>query len=256
MKIVIEKFKQFHFFVTNFDCDNSLTNRDFLNQKMLDYEKLMKRRNNVIKIRNIENVNLNINEYLFVNFRIFEVAIDDNFVVINFIKHFYIVDNLKIKMLLDNDILKFEQMILNIFKKRIIIENCQNMIVKLTIINRDTSIKRVTRFAVDVKISIRFNTIISFKLRDKSKLLFDRNFMFVSQRIDRLKFDDDVFSHIIDAHTNVVMIQNVNDKNVFLSKNCRIKIIQNYKKKDCYLTSTKNIHFIVNFENHKSTFQN
>ena len=231
MKVVIKKSKQFHFFVTNFDCDNSLTNRDFLNQKMFDYEKLMKQRNNVIKIRNTDNVNFNINEYLFVNFRIFEITIDDNFVVINFIKHFYIVDDLKIKMLFDNDILKFEQMILNIFKKRVIIENCQNMIVKLTIINRESSMKRIIRFVVDVKISTHFNTIIFFKLRDKSKLFFDRKFMFVSQRIDRLKFDDDVFSHIINAHIDVVMIQNVNDKNVFLFKSCRIKIIQNYEKK-------------------------
>ena len=117
MKIVIEKSKQLYFFVTNFDCDNSLTNRNFLNQKMFDYEKLMKRKNNVIKIRNIDDVNFNINEYLFVNFRIFEVTIDDDFVVINFIKHLYIVDDLKIKILFDNDFLKFEQMILNIFKK-------------------------------------------------------------------------------------------------------------------------------------------
>ena len=80
--------------------------------------------------------------------------------------------------------------------------------------------------------------------------------MFISQRIDRLKFDGGVFSHIVNANIDVVMIQNVNNEKIFFFKSCRIDVIQNYKKKGCYLTISKNVHFVINSDSHKPTFKN
>ena len=119
---------------------------------MSNYKKHMKQNVNVIKVRNIENASFIIIEYVSIIFRIFDVIVDDNFVIVIFIKNVYIVDDLKAKMLLNNDILKSKQIVLNIVKKKLIIDNCQNMIVKLTIVNRETSIKRIIRFVEKIKI--------------------------------------------------------------------------------------------------------
>ena len=116
-----------------------------------------------------------------------------------------------------------------------IIDNCQNFIIKLNVVNRDISIKRQMKINDVIKISTRFCVIISFKLRDKFKLSNDKNFMFISQRIDRLNFENDVLSYIVDVYTTIIQIRNINVDDIFLSKNCRINTIQKYEKKDCYL---------------------
>ena len=107
-----------------------------------------------------------------------------------------------------------------------------------------------------IKISTRFCVIISFKLRDKSKLLNDKDFIFVSQRINRLNFENNVLSHIVDVNTIVIQIRNINIDDVFLSKNCRINIIQKYNEKNYYLVNVEHAHLTINFDNCKSTFIN
>ena len=106
------------------------------------------------------------------------------------------------------------------------------------------------------RISICFCVIISFKLRDKFKLSNNKNFMFISQRINRLNFENDVLLHIVDVNTIVMQIRNINVDDVFLFKNCRINIIQKYNEKDYYLVNVKYIYLTINFDNCKSTFIN
>ena len=88
-----------------------------------------------------------------------------------------------------------------------------------------------------------------------NKLFTNRDFIFISHCIDRLNKNDDILLHIINVHIVVVLIQNVNVKNVYLFKNCRINIIQNYVEKNCFLTNLKKISLTINFEIHKSAFK-
>ena len=148
-----------------------------------------------------------------------------------------------------------KQIALNIVKKQLIIDSCQNIIVKLTVANRETPIKRIVRFAEKVKIFARFSIAIFFKLRDKFKLLVDRNFMFIFQRIDRLEASGGVLFHIVDVNIEVVMIQNASHEKVFIFKSSRIDIIQNYEKERCYFVVAEDAHLVVNFDSHKSISQ-
>ena len=118
--------------------------------------------------------------------------------------------------------------------------------------NVDSIIKRVTRARSVVTIFVKFNIVIFFKFREKKSLSIDRDFMFVSQRIDRLKNKNDILSYIIDANTIVVLIQNANSKNVFILKFSKLSIVQNYEKKDCFLINSKNTVLTTNFDCHKS----
>ena len=209
-----------------------------------------------MKIRDINDALIKTKKHIFFNFRVSN-KIKNEIVVIYFIRHVYIVESFKTKTLFDNDILNSKQIVFNVDKKIVIIDNCQNFVIKFNVINIDLSIKRIVRVNSIIKISIKFNVTISFKLRDKNNVLsIERNFMFVSKRIDRLNKNDDVLSHIINFVIENVLINNANTKNVFLFKNCHIDTIQKYEKKNCFLTKSKKISFAINFDFHKSTFRN
>ena len=55
--------------------------------------------------------------------------------------------------------------------------------------------------------------------------------MFIFQRLKLLKFENDIFSHIIDVYIEVIQVQNSNSKTIYIFKNNKINIIQKYEKK-------------------------
>ena len=224
---------------------------------MFIYQKLIKQKSNVIKIRNIDNVMFNIKNYLSLIFRVLKLTLNEmTFTIVCFIKYVYIVDNLKTKMFLNNDILRLKQIILNFDNEKMIINNCQNIITKLNVINHDVFVKRQIKVNDIIKISIRFCVIISFKLRDKFKLSKDKNFIFLSQSINRLNFENNVLLYFVNVNITIMQIRNINFDDVFLFKNCRINIIQKYEKNDCYLVNIEHVHLTIDFDNCKSTFIN
>ena len=106
-----------NFIIINFDCEIFLNDHNFLIKKILNYKKHVKTKNKTIKIRDIENINFNIVEYLSIDFRISNTTIDNSSIITTFIKYFYIINNLKTKLLINNNILKPKQIVLNIIKK-------------------------------------------------------------------------------------------------------------------------------------------
>ena len=80
--------------------------------------------------------------------------------------------------------------------------------------------------------------------------------MFISQRIDRLNFENDVLSYIVDVYTTIIQIRNINVDDIFLFKNYRINTIQKYEKKNCYLVNIEHAYLTIDFDSYKSTFIN
>ena len=179
-----------------------------------------------LKIRNIDDVVVIITIYISLIFRIFDVTTDDKNAIAIFIKKIYIMKKLKIKIFLSNDILDSKQININVEKQILIIDNCKNIKIQFNVTNTNSSIKRVVRVNEIIKISIKSITTISFKLRDKNNLFIERDFMFTSSRIKRLNHDENVLSHIIDAHIEMIQIHNINSKNVYIFKNTRFEFVQ------------------------------
>ena len=117
--IAIDKIDNFNEICVDNECNVSLINRLFLIKKLFIYQKLIKQKLNVIKIRDIENVIFNIKNYLSLIFRVSKLTSNEiTFTIVYFTRHVYIIDNLKTKILLSNDILKSKQIILNLNKKK------------------------------------------------------------------------------------------------------------------------------------------
>ena len=251
----INKSDSFNELCCDIECDYFLVDRSFLIAKISNYQQQIKQII-VMKIRDIDDALIETKKHISLNFRIFG-KMKSKPAVICFIRHVYIVESLKTKILLNNDVFDSKQIVLNVDKKVVTINSCQNLVIKLNVINADSSVKRVVRVSFAIKISARFSVTVSFKLRDKDSFLSaERNFIFISKRIDRLNKNDDILSHIIDAITEVVLINNVSTEDVFLSKNCHIDTIQKYEKEDCFLAESKEASLVANFDSHKSASRN
>ena len=79
-----------------------------------------------MKIRDINNILIKTKKYIFFNFCVSN-TMKNKSTIICFIRHVYIFESFKIKILLDNDILNFEQIVFNVDKKIVIIDNCQDL---------------------------------------------------------------------------------------------------------------------------------
>ena len=251
--VSIDKSDNLHEVCSDIDCDVSLINRAFLIAEVSNYQQRVQKKIDALRIKNIDDALFNTMKHLLLIFRIFEKTINDFAIIICFIRHVYIVNELKIKMLIINDILESKFMMSNVDREKLIIDNCKNIIVKLNVKNADFLMKRMIRFSNVTKISTRFSITISFKLRDKDSLSTNRDFMFTTQRIDRLKIVDDVFFHIVDTYISIVQIMNVSIENVFIFKNNKLDIIQEYEKENCFLVNQENVDLTANFDSYRST---
>ena len=65
-------------------------------------------------------------------------------------------------------------------------------------------------------------------------LSFDRNFLFELQCAEYLNDDDDVLIHIIDVEFHHVMIRNIINYVVQLSKRIRLDSIIEFNQQECY----------------------
>ena len=132
----------------DFDCEFLLINRQCLIVQRLNYIVHVLRKSKFLKINEINVVFLFINKYISLNFVIFD-NLNDKSVKICFIKHFYIVNNFKINILLNNNIFESKNMFVYVDQKKIFVDNCDNFVASLKIIiknNNDERVKRIIRF--------------------------------------------------------------------------------------------------------------
>ena len=119
----------------------------------------------------------NVNEYIRL-----QMYLSDKNNIIKIKQEFYIVDNLAAKALIDIDIIKSKDMILDIKKDVIIIDLCKNIQILFIFINH-RPLTRITIFnnnKTKTIISSHFNIIVSIiDLKYRSfKLLNNRDFLF------------------------------------------------------------------------------
>ena len=68
----------------------------------------------LLQVREVKLVKYKIDEYVTISIYMFKTNVEDNNVLVSFIRKLYLIDDLKVKMLIDNDILKSEEIFINI----------------------------------------------------------------------------------------------------------------------------------------------
>ena len=200
-----------------------------------------------MKINEINAVFLFINEYVSLNFVIFN-KLNDKLAKVCFIKHLYIVNNLKINILLNNNILESKNMFVHVDKKKFFVDSCDNFVASLKIIVKnddDERVKRIIRSQINIVVLTHSCTIVFIKYREFK--LLNRDLIFNFNDVKRLNKKDNVFFHIVDVNFFFVQVKNVTNQSIFLCKNKRFNILTKYEKKNCYLTSSKIRYLNVEF---------
>lgn len=231
-------------------CGASLVDRAFLAEEVPDYQQRVQKKPDAMRVRGLGDSLLITTEHLPINFRIPGRAVDGSPAIACFTRHVYIVEGLKAKMLVGNDILGPELMVPDVSREKLSIGSCKDLTVKLNVKNVGPPVKRAVRSSNATKVPARSSTTIPFKLRGKESLPAGRDFMFMSQRIDRLGVAGGVLSHIVDAQTAVVQVLNATAEDVYIPKNSKLGIIQDYEEEGCFLASPKDAGLAANSGSH------
>ena len=229
INITINLFENFDEICIDIDCEFIMINRQFLINKKSKYVAYVMKIN-LMKINKIDSISLFTSKKIALNFIIFD-EINNDAIKVNFIRYVYIVDNLKIKLFINNDIFESKNMMFYINKNKLIIKSCDNFITSLLVtFRKNERVKRAIRFLIIIIISFHSCTIVSMKYKNE-KFSHNRDFMFNFHDVDRFDVEKKMFNHIMNVNFCFVQTRNTIDKSIFIIKNERLNILMKYKKK-------------------------
>ena len=196
-----------------------------------------------IRIRNIDFRQHDNSKYVKLKFYIRDKTAIDKFATIHFRRKMHVVNDLKIRILIDMNIIESEIIDVLMNNNTLHVENC-DVIAFITIKfkNNDKRINRIIRVITIVTISSHSTIAIIVKFRDKS-MSINRNYFFHFISDVRLESNDEFFVHIVDVNVDVVQIRNVTNKFCIISRNVKIDKFHDFEKKNCYVVDSKNRHF-------------
>ncbi len=133
-------------------------------------------------------------------------------------REIHLIDNLKVNMLIDNDILDLGRIIIDEVNNKVIIFSCNDMIIS-------TEIRTLIKKMINKIVHARTITIISslsmmFILIHNANLLKNRDFLFES--IDANIF---IYAHAINFFIIFIMIKNDFINVIKISRNSRLETI-------------------------------
>ena len=214
------------------DAKVSLIDRIFL--KLQTFDLAIRIMTSSFKMRNLDIRRHETWKYAIVDVHLFELKNDKKIIFI-FRRKLHLIDDLKINMLIDNDIMKSKQIVSNIVKKSIFVNTIDVILILKTrsfknVIHRSVHLRKTTIVFSHSKMIVSVNHI-NFSI--------SKNFLFESTN------DLNIFMyvHVIDASTISIIVRN--DKNV------SIKISRNFRLKRMFEIDFSNVFHIFSNENVK-----
>ena len=134
-----------------------------------------------------------------------------------FKREIHLVDNLKINMFLNNDIIEFENFVIDIIKKHAMINNI-DIIISLKIRFFKLTIQRSIHFKKITIISLHVEMIV---VVHHVELSITKNFLFESN--DNFNFI--LYAHFVDAFIKFIVVHNDKKFLIIISRNFRLNKI-------------------------------
>lgn len=163
----------------------------------------------------------------------FSERIKNGLVIAYIIVEVYVVDNLKINILMKTNVIKSKDMIINFDKKIIIISICDNVEVPMMIWKRKTPVNCAIRTITHIVVSVEDIMVISIKLKSLA-LSKDRNFSFCLKKSNQFDLKGEFFTHVTDSNLITMQVWNTLTKSYTVSKNFKIGHLRNYDKKNAF----------------------
>ncbi len=181
-----------------------------------------------IKVRDIETATHNCFEY--VHLKLF---IPDFKEIAKLFRQAHVVNNLRAKFFMSMNILKSEEIILDISRRRMILSLCENLKIVIRVTSKlESRINRVIFAERLIIISSKSVVSVSIKMKES---LFDRDYLFQSiSRELNLERIEEIMIHMIDVNVVAVQIINSTNKSVIISRKIRLDRLIEYEEHDCY----------------------
>lgn len=210
----------------DFDCSITLDDRVFVQAQLDDIMKIHKLVSSLL-IRDVDDKMIKTSEYVTIDVYIDDVDSSHKFVISRFMTNIHLVNNFKINLLLEIDVLESQKMILDFDKHLVKIDVYQDFTTLINVINKANShIKRIIRARKTFIVQLR--TIVNVLIIYHNELLNDKNFLFESQCSKYLEHDDEVFAHIMNASLFFIQIHNAIEALVILLRRARLDIVIEY----------------------------
>jgi hypothetical protein len=198
------------------DCSVILTNENFIRMHEAYY--IIRRMTTSLNVRDLEINKHQISKYIIVSIYFAEKIAEEKLIRRVIHREVHLVNDLKVNMLIENDILDFENISIDDVNSKIIIASCQNMIISI-------EIRTLIKDMINKILHVRFIMIISSHsmtiiLIHRSNLSSNRNFLFESA--DLIIF---MYAHTLNNFINDVMIKNEFSKLIKISRNARLETI-------------------------------
>ena len=209
------------------DCTISLIDQAFFNQilkKANDKLQIDIKRTSPIRIRDLGTKKHNACEYTIIP--IYIPDSDSNKIAL-IRRKIHIVNNLSAKTLIDIDIIKSEEIVLDIDRDFATIESYNSLQISMSIMAKgprtDTVIISKARFAIPA------HSLLTIPIKQVD-LPPDRDLIFESEQLDTLTLS----AHLVDHTLSQVLIRNDTDLPITLSRHTRLSKVLEYKTEKCY----------------------
>ena len=118
------------------DCSIIMTKRQFVREYLFDVS--IQKMTSIVSIRDVNEKIVKIDEFVIIKLYFNKMLIDQIITRVIEIK-IYFIDDFAINLLLDNDVLCSQNMIVNLQKQKLFIDNCQKLKIFLKIQTRQNS---------------------------------------------------------------------------------------------------------------------
>ena len=167
-----------------------------------------------ITMRNLNSVKNSIHKYACCLMYFFETDKNDQAIFVEIIKEMHLINNLKINLLINNDILKLEFIDIFISINTTFIENCDVIISNLL---KSKSFSQTK--AVHATKSINILSHSKFAISIHKIVVLERDHSFEFKEIANFV----VYAHLIDNDIKAVLVRNDDNKLIQISRNFRLK---------------------------------
>ena len=160
------------------------------------------------------------------------------------IAELYIINDFDVNLLIENDVLISKNMIVDLDRRRLIIDNCEGLKISIKMkARKNFHIKRIIR-ARQAYI-IMFDKIIEISIiwRDRN-LSNDRDLLFKLNCSHYLSHENNSYVLIINVNFNKIFVRNIIEISVTLIRRIQLNIVIEYNQIEYYL--------IMLDENHKA----
>jgi len=227
----------------------SLNDREFIESVTSNFATKVRKLASSIPVRGIGNKIHNSDEYILMNDFIKGTLPDGTPAIASFQREVHLMNDLKVKMLIDVDILSPERIQINLNDRTLQIDSCQGITAKIDIVTRkEANLKRIVRARVKTIVSSHVFLEIPVKVKDLSK---DRDFIFEPEYDQDMRTQGDLYAHIVNASLSFVQLRNDTDQPLTIQRHARLGSVTEYDEDECFLANPVDNHLAATGWKHK-----